>query len=125
MYFPLSFEPVSGSNQTLLSSKFLKTDTLWKLSDECYFFIQCILTILCILSLSWIKVEVVNNTCSHFHFIFVWRHCVDKPVFLKNQQKKPAIILNCTKHAVKQNSSVCDQKGICSLSWEIISIFKL
>lgn len=62
--------------------------------------------ILCILTFSWIKVEVVNNMRSHFHFIFVWRHCVDKPFFKKNQQKKPAIILNCTKQAGKQNSSV-------------------
>lgn len=59
--------------------------------------------ILCILTLSWIKVEVVNSMCSHF-ISFVWRHCVDKPIFLRNQQKQPAINLNCIKHAIKQTS---------------------
>lgn len=57
----------------------------------------------------WNKsVKVVINMCSHFHFIYiVWRHHdVHKPIFFETLQK-PTIILNCTKHAVKENSCVC------------------
>lgn len=61
--------------------------------------------ILCILTLSWIKVKEIKNMCSNFNFIFVWRHCVGKPIFFEKSTEE-AIILNYTKHAVKQNSSV-------------------